>query len=142
MTRVGLVCDSTCDLGPQWLAEHDVAMVPLKVLFGSESYPRLDRPHAGAVLHQAGIGEGASEDIAAVSRRLRCRLCRPRGGRLQEIVSIHLTSALSGTFESATLAAVNSPVPCESSIRRPSRWLPPSRSRSLSRPVTWARVAD
>jgi DegV family protein with EDD domain len=38
MTRVGVVCDSTCDLGPEWLAEHDVKMVPLKVLFGEESY--------------------------------------------------------------------------------------------------------
>jgi DegV family protein with EDD domain len=111
MTRVGVVCDSTCDLGPEWLAQHDVAMVPLKVLFDTDSY--LDwidlspdafysKLTASPVLPKTS--QPSPADFAAVYARLAETGCT-------EIVSIHLTSALSGTFESATLAAVNSPVP-------------------------------
>ena len=38
MARVGIVTDSTCDLTPARLAALDVAMVPLKVLFGDEHF--------------------------------------------------------------------------------------------------------
>jgi DegV family protein with EDD domain len=111
MTRVGIVCDSTCDLGPEWLAQHDVKMVPLKVLFDTDSY--LDwidlspdafysKLAASPVLPKTS--QPSPADFAAVYARLAETGCT-------EIVSIHLTSALSGTFESATLAAVNSPVP-------------------------------
>ena len=47
MPRVGIVSDSTCDLGPDGSREHDVRMVPLKVHFGERALPRLARPHAG-----------------------------------------------------------------------------------------------
>lgn len=30
MNRVGIVCDSTCDLGPEWLARHDVHLVQMR----------------------------------------------------------------------------------------------------------------
>ncbi len=38
MSKVAIVTDSTCDLGPEWLKEHDVRMVPLKVMFGEDSF--------------------------------------------------------------------------------------------------------
>ncbi|MFU8890980.1 MAG: DegV family protein [Anaerosomatales bacterium] len=111
MTRVGIVCDSTCDLGPQWLGDHGVRMVPLKVLFGTDSY--LDwtdmspdefyvKLSASPVLPKTS--QPSPADFATAYARLAGEGCT-------EIVSIHLTSALSGTFESATLAAVDAPVP-------------------------------
>lgn len=109
--RVGIVCDSTCDLGPEWLASHGVPMVPLKVLFGSETL--LDwvdiRPAdffeklvAASALPKTS--QPSPADFSAVYQRM-------ADEGIDEIVSIHLTAALSGTFESATMAAVNSPVP-------------------------------
>ncbi|MBW6468450.1 MAG: DegV family protein [Coriobacteriia bacterium] len=111
MTRVGIVCDSTCDLGPQWLGDHGVRMVPLKVLFGTDSY--LDwidmspdefyvKLAASPVLPKTS--QPSPADFATAYAQLAGEGCT-------EIVSIHLTSALSGTFESATLAAVDAPVP-------------------------------
>ena len=111
MTRVGIVCDSTCDLGPEWLAQHDVRMVPLKVLFDTDSY--LDwidlspdefytKLAASPVLPKTS--QPSPADFATAYVELAEAGCT-------EIVSIHLTSALSGTFESATLAAANSTVP-------------------------------
>lgn len=111
MSNVGIVCDSTCDLGPEWLAEHDVPMVPLKVLFGDTSY--LDwidlAPHefyemlaAAPVLPKTS--QPSPADFEAVYDRLAGQGCTA-------IVTVTLSAALSGTFESATLAAASSPIP-------------------------------
>jgi DegV family protein with EDD domain len=111
MTRVGIVCDSTCDLGPEWLAQHDVRMVPLKVLFGDDSYldwidlsPDEFYTKLAASASLPKTSQPSPADFTKAYVELAEAGCT-------EIVSIHLTSALSGTFESATLAAVNSAVP-------------------------------
>lgn len=111
MNRIGIVCDSTCDLGPAWLAEHDVRMVPLKVLFGSESYldwidmtPEQFYEKLAASASLPKTSQPSPADFSATYADLAESGC-------SEIVSIHLTSALSGTFESATMAAADSPVP-------------------------------
>lgn len=109
--QVGIVCDSTCDLGPEWLESHGVAMVPLKVLFGNETWldwvdirpaEFFDKLVATPILPKTS--QPSPADFTAVYKRL-----AEQGA--QEIVSIHLTAALSGTFESATMAAKTSPVP-------------------------------
>ena len=38
MTRIGIVTDGTCDLGPARAAELDVSMISLKVTFGDHTY--------------------------------------------------------------------------------------------------------
>jgi DegV family protein with EDD domain len=35
---VAVVTDSTCDLPPEWVLEHDVVVVPMTVLFGEDAY--------------------------------------------------------------------------------------------------------
>jgi len=111
MGKVGLVCDSTCDLGPEWLAQHDVVMVPLKVLFGDTTYldwidltPEdfYEKLASSPVLPKTS--QPSPADFAAVYETLAEQGC-------EEIVSIHVTGALSGTVESATLAASGSSIP-------------------------------
>ncbi len=111
MARVGLVCDSTCDRGPEWLASHDVRMVPLKVFFGEETYldwidlaPEEFYAKLLAAQQLPKTSQPSPAEFAAVYADLADSGCT-------EIVSIHLTSALSGTFASATLAAADAPVP-------------------------------
>ncbi|MHB1340264.1 MAG: DegV family protein [Coriobacteriia bacterium] len=110
MGRVGIVCDSTCDLGPAWLSEHDVVMVPLKVLFGEDTYlDWLDLTPEGfyeklvAATALPKTSQPSPADFSAVYEALAANGC-------DEIVSIHLTSALSGTCESAHLAAATARV--------------------------------
>ncbi len=111
MHKVGIVCDSTCDMGPQWLAENDIVMVPLKVLFGDTTYLDwidLTPESFYALLKDAPALPKTSQpspaDFLAVYQSLADAGC-------EEIVSIHLTAALSGTHESAVLASASSPVP-------------------------------
>lgn len=111
MSAVGIVTDSTCDLTPQELKSLGVEMVPLKVLFDGETFldwTDLAPAEFYAKLEGAAVLPKTSQpspaDFLAVYQRLAEAGC-------EAIVSIHLTSALSGTFESATMAAVDSPVP-------------------------------
>ncbi len=111
MPRVGIVTDSTCDLSAAELAALDVRMVPLKVLFGDETFldwvdlspQEFYRKLAGSpVLPKTS--QPSPAEFLATYRELAEQGC-------DAIVSIHLTAALSGTFESATMAAADSPVP-------------------------------
>jgi DegV family protein with EDD domain len=111
MPGVAIVTDSTCDLGPEELASLGVTMVPLKVLFGEESYldwtdlrplEFFDRLKHSAVLPKTS--QPSPADFAVVYERL-----AEQG--YESIVSIHLSAVLSGTCESALLAAKDSRIP-------------------------------
>lgn len=111
MARVAIVTDSTCDMGPEALAGLGVEMVPLKLHFGEttyldwidfkpdEFYPKL---LASPVLPTTS--QPSPAEFAAVYARL-------ADEGVEGIVSIHLTAKLSGTYESAMLAAVDAQVP-------------------------------
>jgi len=107
----GIVVDSTCDLGPQWCDTHDVGLVPLKVSFGETTFrdwldlsPQAfyDRLVTSEVLPKTS--QPSPHEFSIAYEAMASKGC-------QEIVSIHLSSAISGTFESATMAAAESPVP-------------------------------
>jgi DegV family protein with EDD domain len=110
MGKIGLVTDSTCDLGPEWLGEHDVRMVPLKVIIGDHAYldwidftPEAFYPMLVKSAKLPTTSQPSPADFAKVYAELADQGC-------EEIVSIHLSAKLSGTCESALLAAVDSPV--------------------------------
>jgi len=109
--KTGIVVDSTCDLGPRWLESNNVSMVPLKVLFGDQTFlDGIDLTPAefysklvsSPVLPKTS--QPSPAEFAEVYKALASDGCT-------EIVSIHLSSAISGTFESATMAAADSPIP-------------------------------
>ena len=111
MARVGIVTDSTADLLPSELADLGVSMVPLTVHFGDEHvrdwidmtaeqfYPKLAAFDGLPTTSQPSPADFTlAYDALAMSG-------------VDEIVSIHLSAALSGTYESAMLASKTSPVP-------------------------------
>lgn len=111
MAHVGIVTDSTCDLSPEQLEQMGVAMVPLKVLFGEETYLDwidIQPSEFYAKLVSAPVLPKTSQPSPAEFLEVYERLAEQG---CEAIVSIHLTSALSGTFQSATIAAADSPVP-------------------------------
>lgn len=111
MSNVGIVCDSTADQPLEWYAANDVRMVPLKVLFGDVSYldavelgPQEFFPMLQAAATLPKTSQPSPADFTAVYESM-------AESGVTEIVSIHLTSPLSGTFQSATIAAETAPVP-------------------------------
>ncbi|TLM69487.1 MAG: DegV family protein [Actinobacteria bacterium] len=111
MGKVGIVCDSTADRPLEWYAERDVSMVPLKVSFGEETFldwremaPDEFFPRLKAFAGLPKTSQPSPADFTAAYEAL-------AAAGAEEIVSIHLTSPLSGTVQSATLAAETAPVP-------------------------------
>ncbi len=108
---VVVVTDSTATLPPGVAAEHGIVVVPLQVVIGAD-------------VHDEGSHGATPELVAAALKEFRpVSTSRPTPAALLEvygrlaregatqIVSVHLSSEMSGTFESAQLAAREAPVP-------------------------------
>jgi DegV family protein with EDD domain len=111
MPKVGIVTDSTCDLTLAELEALDVVMVPLTVHFGDEHLrdwvdltPEQFYPKLASFPGLPTTSQPSPADFTAAYGAL-------ADAGVEEIVSIHLSAALSGTFESAMLASKTSPVP-------------------------------
>lgn len=101
---IKIVTDSTCDLPPGWISRYGLTVVPINIQFGLETfyegqtidpaafYQRIKAEGALPTTSQPAVGE-----FSQVYQRL--------ADNGSEILSIHLTSKLSGTWQSATLAA-------------------------------------
>ncbi len=109
MPRVRLVTDSTAMLPTELAVERGIVVVPLRVVIGGQ-------------VHDEG---GASSEMVAAALRERTPVStsRPPPAALlevyqqaardgvEEVLSIHLSGDMSGTFESAQMAARDAPLP-------------------------------
>jgi DegV family protein with EDD domain len=111
MHRVGIVCDSTCDLGPEYLRDHDVRMVPLKVLIDGDSYLDWVELSTGEFYRRLATAQELPTTSQPSPADFGETFSALAGEGCEEIVSIHLSSPLSGTFQSAQIAAEDSVVP-------------------------------
>ena len=101
---IKLVTDSTCDLPEDWRQRYKPTIVPVNIQFGLETfqeglnlqpeafYSRIKSSGALPTTSQPSVGE-----FEAVYQKL--------GADGSEILSIHLTSKLSGTWQTAAMAA-------------------------------------
>ena len=102
--RVSVVTDSTCDLPPSLIEELRIGVVPVRVFFGSENY--LDKVTLTpsefyarfAVTDQA---PRTSQPPAADFTQVYGNLATHAGS----IVSIHLSAAVSGTYQAAVVGS-------------------------------------
>ena len=107
---VGIVTDSTAYLPPEWAAAHDVTVVPLSVLIDMDSYVEGEDRAVGELGRALARAGGATTSRPSPQQFLgRYERLAEQGA--DEIVSIHLSAALSGTHEAAVLAAEDAPVP-------------------------------
>lgn len=106
-----VVTDSTASLSPQVAAERGITVVPLQVIIEDASYDE-GAPEATPEAVAAALKEkrsvSTSRPAPAVFSEVYERLAADGA---TEIVSVHLSREVSGTFESAQLAAGRAPVP-------------------------------
>lgn len=109
--RTVVVTDSTSSLSPEQASALGIVVVPLQVVVGATSY---DEGAEGAT--PAAVAQ-ALRDFAPVSTSrpspevFRALYEELAADGVQEIVSVHLSGEMSGTLESAQLAARDAPVP-------------------------------
>ena len=101
--NIQVVTDSTADLPPELAAELGIRVVPIYVRFGNEAYrdgedirsEELYRRLTTSPIHPA-TSQPTPEDFAAVYEEY----C----GRADGIISVHISSRISGTCNSAVVA--------------------------------------
>lgn len=110
--RVAVVTDSTAYLTGEQAADHGVRVVPLQVVVGGTAYDE-------------GVEIGPAEVATALRSWTPVSTSRPSpqafldaytaaaDAGVDEIVSLHISAEMSGTYESAVLAARESPVPTQ-----------------------------
>jgi len=112
MPKVAVVTDSTASLRPEVAAEHGIAVVPLQVVVGAKSYSDGIDPEASPEAVAAALKEYLPVSTSRPSPALVLETYeRLAADGAEEIVSVHLSADLSATYESALLAARESPVP-------------------------------
>jgi len=108
--KIGFVTDSTAYLPEKIRAEFDIEVVPVQVVIDGKAYDEGSEITTEVVTQALKQGKAvttsrpsSAEFIAAYQRVLN------RG--YDEIISVHLSSELSGTYESALLAVAKSDLP-------------------------------
>ena len=102
--RVGVVTDSTCDLPPSMLADLNVGVVSVRVYFGSENY--LDKvtitpSEFYARFSVTDVAPKTSQPPPADFTQVYENVATHAGS----IVSVHLSSSVSGTYQAALVGA-------------------------------------
>lgn len=105
MSQVRVVTDSSADLPPEIAEAHGIEIVPLSVRFGSQSYisgVELDTP---AFWEKMRSGHEVPSTAAPSAGDFQERFAKLVADGATGIVSIHLSSKLSATYQSAVVAA-------------------------------------
>lgn len=109
MARTVVVTDSTASLAPELVQSWSVVVVPLQLVVGDRT---LYEAQASADMVTAALRQ--REQVSTSRPNPDVMLAayeRAAAGGATDVVSVHLSSKLSGTYESAELAARRSPVP-------------------------------
>jgi fatty acid kinase fatty acid binding subunit len=109
---VALVTDSTAMLPPETVEKRDLTVVPLQVVVGTTPYDEGVDPDATPAMIaealRAGTPVSTSRPTPAVFLETYQRAAEAGAA---EVLSVHLSGEMSGTWESAELAARESPIP-------------------------------
>jgi DegV family protein with EDD domain len=110
---IRIVTDSSCDLPGELAAFHDIEIVPLKVAFGSDVYRDGVDLSSGSFYEKLNqcktLPKTSQPSPSEFEERYSEMLER---GDCNQILSLHLSSKLSGTFNSASTGAKGLKVAC------------------------------
>jgi DegV family protein with EDD domain len=111
MPKVTVVTDSTASLSSDAAAEHGIVVVPLQVVIGARSYDDGVDPEASPEAVAKALREFMPVSTSRPSPAVLLETYeRAAAEGAEEIVSVHVSADVSGTYESAMLAARRAPV--------------------------------
>jgi DegV family protein with EDD domain len=101
---IRIATDSTCELPADLVRKHNIAIIPINIQFGTETYldgVTIDRPTFYRKVEEMGILPKTSQPSAGQFEEHYDMLT---DAGASEIVSLHVTARLSGTYQSAVMA--------------------------------------
>jgi DegV family protein with EDD domain len=110
MPRIAVVTDSTSSLSPEDAQREGITVVPLQVIIGADVFTEGQDVTADMIAEAlaafvpVSTSRPTPDEFLAVYERLAAE-------GAEAIVSVHLSARMSGTLDSAMLAAKQSPVP-------------------------------
>lgn len=109
--RVALVTDSTCDIPAEWRKQYNIAVVPLTIVFGSQTY--LDGVDLSAEeFYQRLAQDPKHPTTSQPAPKLFLDAYQAAAAKgADEILTLTISSAMSGTIESARRAAQDASIP-------------------------------
>jgi len=109
MPGVAVVTDSTSSLDPADAARADISIIPLQVVIGGLSRPESEvQPHEVATASRDGRPVSTSRPAREVIEKTYAELA---GAGYDAIVSVHLSTKISGTCSAAQVAAASVDIP-------------------------------
>jgi len=110
---IALLTDSTCDIPAEWRQQYGITVIPLTIVFGEQTY--LDGVDLPARDFYARLGTApphptTSQPTASAFLEAYRRLAEQGA---TQIVVFTISSAMSGTIDSARSAAQEAPLPVE-----------------------------
>lgn len=103
MEKIKIITDSTCDLNKETIKKYDIEVIPLMVNFGEESY------RDGVDIDTREFLRKMDEEYtfpttSGINPHKFCEYYKRYLDEGYKIVSIHLSSKMSGTYQSACMA--------------------------------------
>lgn len=101
---IRIATDSTCDLPPEYFEEYGLITVPINIQFGTETYEdgvTIDRDTFYAKIEELGILPTTSQPSVGQFTQYFQGL---KESGVTDVVSLHVTAKLSGTYHSAQMA--------------------------------------
>lgn len=109
MSGVAVVTDSTSCLGPDLASHAGIRVIPLQVVIDGRSSPETERPASDiAAALRAGSAVSTSRPTPEV---IAATYAEVAAAGYEAMVSVHLSSQISGTYEAALTAAGTSELP-------------------------------
>lgn len=103
MTKYKIVTDSTSDLPPSFLQQHDVHVIPLNITIDQTSYTDQLDITSDEFLKRLEAGADTKTSQPAIGQFI--ETYNNLGSDGSKIISIHMTSQLSGTYQTAVQAS-------------------------------------
>lgn len=107
---IGFVTDSTAYLPAELIAQFEIEIIPVHVVVDSVSYNDLGEISTNEVCKQLLAGRSVTTSRPSVQEFISVYQNMQAKGH-KEIISVHVSSKLSGTYESALLAARQVTIP-------------------------------
>jgi DegV family protein with EDD domain len=103
MKSIAWVTDSTCTIDPEFAKENHIYIVPLRLIFGNESYKETIDITNDEVYEKLKVFEKAGSSQPPIGEFI--ELYESLKDKYDEIIAIHCSSSLSGTFHNSIQAA-------------------------------------
>ena len=102
--KVKIIVDGSCDLSPEAAAQLGVSIIPMKIAFGDEEY-RQNLDLSAAQFYEKLAGTKTLPTTTQLTPYDLEQVFKEETKDGSEVVAIHLSSAMSGTYHSAYLAS-------------------------------------